>query len=76
MLYREGPLSSYHPVMGQEKPDESSANAAEASQESRFRKLPERVEPDEMVEEHPQPPRPEPAYDENVEAIRWYGLPL
>jgi hypothetical protein len=62
--------------MGQDEPDQRSANAAETGPESRFRHLPERVAPDEMVEEHPQPPRPEPAYDENVEAIRWYGLPL
>jgi len=52
------------------------ADDAAASEESRFRTLPEPFALDEMVEEHPQPPRPDPAYDENVEAIRWYGLPL
>jgi len=42
----------------------------------RFSKLPERVDPEELVESHPQPPRPEPAYDENVDAVKWYGIPL
>jgi len=62
--------------MAEEQVATSSADAAEVSQESRFRTLPERVEPDEMVQSQPEAPRPDPAYDENVEAIRWYGLPL
>jgi hypothetical protein len=42
----------------------------------RYRRLPVRVEPEELVESAPQPPRPEPAYDENIDAVRWYGIPL
>ncbi|HVQ86859.1 MAG TPA: hypothetical protein VMT88_01645 [Actinomycetes bacterium] len=42
----------------------------------RFAQLPKRVEPADMVESVPQPPQPEPGYDENVDAIRWYGIPL
>jgi len=42
----------------------------------RFGRLPDRVEPADMVESEPQPPHPEPALDENLDAIRWYGIPL
>lgn len=62
--------------MDQAKAHQEVAEDSEANPESRFRRLPERVEPEEMVQSQPQPPRPDPAYDDNVEAIRWYGLPL
>ncbi|MEO8328619.1 MAG: hypothetical protein ABI586_01315 [Candidatus Nanopelagicales bacterium] len=42
----------------------------------RWARLPERVSVEEMVESEPLPPQPEPAYDENVDAVRWYGIPL
>lgn len=49
---------------------------AGAKARRRFSRLPKRIEPAELVESEPQPPRPDPAYDGNVEAIRWFGLPL
>jgi len=47
-----------------------------AAARRRFGHLPERVHDDELVESTPQPPAPEPAYDPNTDAIRWFGIPL
>ena len=60
-------------IRGEKRPldGESTSNKA-----GRFSRLPDRVNPDELVESQPEAPRPEPAYDENVDAVRWYGIPL
>ena len=57
-----------------ERPSEAPDTRAEARR--RFGRLPERVSLDDLVESEPQPPTPEPGYDENVDAVRWYGIPL
>jgi hypothetical protein len=59
-----------------EEPDATAPTDPRGEARRRFAKLPERVEVEDMVESEPMPPRPEPAYDENVEAIRWFGIPL
>ena len=54
----------------------AASNDGRAEARRRFGKLPDRVELDDMVESEPQSPPPEPAWDENIDAIRWYGIPL
>jgi hypothetical protein len=55
---------------------ERPSEAPRAEARRRFGRLPDRVSPDDFVESEPQPPTPEPGYDVNVDAVRWYGIPL
>ncbi|AVV47898.1 hypothetical protein C6376_35200 [Streptomyces sp. P3] len=58
-----------------EQPQEQRADAAEAGRRARFGALPERVDPQDLVEERPATPRDpaRDAYDPDQVAIR-YGL--
>jgi hypothetical protein len=47
-----------------------------ARRKVRFGELPKPIEVADMVESEPESPPPEPTYDPNIDAIRWFGIPL
>lgn len=47
-----------------------------AEAKRRFGKLPIRIDPADLVESQPSTPPPEPEQDENLQAVRWFGIPL